>query len=77
MIDPEPKRCVICDVRLSRAEPGHQSACIRADMDRAMGPDHSKTGIFVNHNCAYCDDGRLPCRQGAVHRCDNPRARND
>jgi len=46
-------------------------------MEKAMGPDHSKTGIFVYHRCAYCDDGRLPCRQGAPNRCDNPRARND
>ena len=49
----------------------------QADMEKAMGPDHSKTGIFVYHRCAYCDDGRLPCRQGAPNRCDNPRARND
>ena len=46
-------------------------------MEKAMGPDHSKSGIFVYHRCAYCDDGRLPCRQGAPNRCDNPRARND
>jgi hypothetical protein len=40
-------------------------------------PDHTKTGIFVYNRCAYCDDGRLPCKQGAVNHCDNPRARND
>ncbi len=45
--------------------------------EKMMGPDHSRTGIFVYHNCAYCRDGELPCKQGAPNRCDNPRARND
>lgn len=40
-------------------------------------PDHSRKGIFVYHNCAYCRDGELPCKQGHPNRCDNPRARND
>ncbi len=40
-------------------------------------PDQSRTGIFVNHNCAYCDSGKKPCRQGDPNRCDNPHARND
>lgn len=40
-------------------------------------PDHSREGIFVYHNCAYCDDGNKPCKQGSPNRCDNPRARND
>jgi hypothetical protein len=50
---------------------------MRTEMEKAMGPDYSKQGIFIHHRCAYCDDGRLPCRQGAPNRCDNPRARND
>lgn len=75
----EPRRCVVCD---RREQPGenfyaHERRCIEADMARAMGPDYSRKGIFQTHNCAYCRDGELPCRQGAVHRCDNPRARND
>jgi hypothetical protein len=28
-IDPEPKRCAGCDVRLSRVEPDHERDCIR------------------------------------------------
>jgi hypothetical protein len=50
---------------------------LQADFERAMAPDYSRKGIFQTHNCAYCLDGELPCRQGAVNRCDNPRARND
>jgi hypothetical protein len=34
-------------------------------------------GIFRYHSCAYCEDGKLPCRQGHPNRCDNPHARND
>lgn len=49
----------------------------REEMEKAMGPDHSREGIFVYHNCAYCSDGKKPCVQGGAHRCDNPRARND
>ena len=40
-------------------------------------PDHSRQGIFVYHNCAYCSDGKKPCKQGAPNRCSNPHARND
>jgi len=47
------------------------------EMERAMGPDYSRKGIFQTHSCAYCRDGELPCKQGGAHRCDNPRARND
>jgi hypothetical protein len=40
-------------------------------------PDNSRSGIFRYHNCSYCNDGELPCRQGAPNRCDYLRARND
>ena len=40
-------------------------------------PDHSRSGIFVNHNCYRCRNGKLPCKQGAPNRCDYPHARND
>jgi len=40
-------------------------------------PDPSRAGIFRNHNCGYCDNGKLPCKQGHPHRCSNPHARND
>ncbi len=43
----------------------------------SRGPDHTKTGIFVYHRCAYCQSGELPCKQGSYNLCDNPRARND
>jgi hypothetical protein len=34
-VDPEPKRCGICDVRLHRAEPGHEDNHIRAEQAKA------------------------------------------
>ena len=40
-------------------------------------PDHSRSGMFVHHNCSRCDDGRLPCRRGQHNTCGNPVARND
>lgn len=40
-------------------------------------PDPSRPGIFRNHNCAYCSDGKKPCRQGNPTRCEYPHARND
>lgn len=40
-------------------------------------PDHSRTGIFVYHNCSYCRSGELPCKQGHPNRCEYPHARND
>ena len=40
-------------------------------------PDHSRSGIFVNHNCSPCRSGALPCKQGAPNRCEFPHARND
>ena len=40
-------------------------------------PDHSRTGIFVMHNCWRCDDGKKPCVQGGPHRCEFPHARDD
>lgn len=40
-------------------------------------PDHSRTGIFVYHNCSKCRNGERPCVNGSPSRCDHPRARND
>lgn len=40
-------------------------------------PDHTRTGLFVYHDCWRCGDGKRPCAQGAPTRCDYPRARND
>lgn len=40
-------------------------------------PDHTKTGVFIYHNCARCRSGALPCVKGAPHLCDNLHARDD
>jgi hypothetical protein len=49
-----------------------------AEMREAMlGDRPGVTGIFRDHNCAYCDSGKKPCRQGHPNRCDYPHARND
>lgn len=40
-------------------------------------PDHSRTGIFVYHNCWRCDSGAKPCANGAPSQCAYPYARND
>lgn len=46
-------------------------------MEEAMGPDNTKEGIFRNHRCWRCDDGRFLCTEGNPRQCDYPRARND
>lgn len=33
--------------------------------------------IFSNHNCAGCNDGAKPCREGNYNCCSWPHARND
>jgi hypothetical protein len=40
-------------------------------------PDHTRQGIFVNHNCYKCKNGTCPCAEGASNRCGYPQARND
>lgn len=40
-------------------------------------PDHSRSGIFIDHNCYRCKDGKKPCVRSALNQCDYPRARND
>lgn len=50
---------------------------LKDEMEKAMGPDPTKTGIFSDHRCSWCRDGELPCRQGQPTNCDYPRARND
>lgn len=50
----------------------------REAMERAMGPDNTRQGIFRDHNCWKCQNGKLPCvtppGQGG---CEYPRARNE
>ena len=40
-------------------------------------PDHSRTGMFVYHNCWRCQHGAKPCVNGAPNRCEYPHARDD
>lgn len=40
-------------------------------------PDHSRTGIFVYHNCWKCKSGEKPCVSGNPGICGYPHARND
>lgn len=49
----------------------------RLRQERAMGPDYSRTGIFVDHNCWRCQSGKLPCVQRSPSQCEHPHARND
>lgn len=54
-------------------------AILREHMEKAMGPNRTRIGIFVDHNCSYCDNGRKPCREGKAGGigCEFPHARND
>lgn len=40
-------------------------------------PDPSRPGIFRDHNCWKCQDGKLPCAKGHTLNCEYPHARND
>jgi hypothetical protein len=40
-------------------------------------PDPSKEGIFRDHNCWKCRNGKDPCHYGNPNQCDYPHARND
>jgi hypothetical protein len=40
-------------------------------------PDYSRPGIFADHNCWKCKDGKLPCAKGNPRSCENLHARND
>jgi hypothetical protein len=47
-INPEPRRCGVCDVRLSRVEPDHEEACVRRangwpPFEDGDGPDPAAT----------------------------------
>jgi hypothetical protein len=39
-------------------------------------PDPSREGVFRDHNCWKCDNGRLPCK-GDPRACEYLHARND
>ena len=36
-----------------------------------------KSGIFRDHSCWKCQDGKKPCVRGEPSRCEYPNARND
>jgi hypothetical protein len=47
-------------------------------MEKAMGQrENPLHPMFRGHNCAYCRDGALPCKQGTPNQCGYPHARND
>ena len=48
----------------------------RRDVD-PRDPDHSREGMFVNHNCYRCRHGAMPCVNGHMWDCEYPHARND
>lgn len=43
--------------------------------EKLMGPNYSREGIFIYHNCWKCQNGKLPCTQPKP--CEYPQARND
>jgi hypothetical protein len=40
-------------------------------------PDPTREGLFRDHNCWKCQNGKKPCVMGNPNRCDNLHARND
>jgi hypothetical protein len=40
-------------------------------------PDHTRSGIFVHHNCWKCRNGEKPCIRTNPSYCEYPTARND
>lgn len=68
-------RCVACREKADAPISRQEYLCTPKPDPR--DPDHSRSGIFVNHNCYRCRNGKLPCKQGAPNRCDYPHARND
>jgi hypothetical protein len=60
----------------AKVEPTSKSD-VEREMEKAMEPDHSRTGMFVYHNCWRCNDGKNPCFMGNPNGCTYPQARND
>lgn len=59
------------------AETYRRRSEVEASMEKAMSDDPTKTGIFRDHNCGYCEDGAKPCVKGDPYKCEYPHARND
>lgn len=45
--------------------------------EKAVSPDFTRPPPFDYHNCAYCNSGQKPCRNGNPYRCEYLHARND
>ncbi len=54
--------------------PADCPACNEAD---PRDPENTRPGIFRNHNCTYCDNGKKDCLVGLPSWCPHPHARND
>lgn len=72
------------DQRESAAEPLAKSTSTLADvngMDKPGEPGLTQQSdshpIFRDHNCANCNNGARPCRQGNPSQCEFPHAKND
>ncbi len=52
-------------------------AAVSQDKPDPRDPDHSRSGIFVHHNCYRCGSGEMPCVNGNPNQCEYPHARND
>jgi hypothetical protein len=44
-------------------------------MEKAVGKA-DRPAPFDYHNCAYCNSGQKPCRNGNPYRCEYLHARN-
>lgn len=51
--------------------------CTPPSLDGRNPRYFARKPIFLNHNCAGCNEGAEPCREGNYNRCSWPRARND
>lgn len=55
-----------------------EPADIVANWDKpdSRDPDHSRSGMFVHHNCWACLSGKRPCVNDNPRSCEYPQARN-
>lgn len=74
-------RCADCErqTEMERCEDDALAAWQKLNASRPdpRDPDHSRSGIFVHHNCWKCGSGQKPCVRGNPNGCDYSRARND
>lgn len=74
----EPEHRLLSEQPLN-AGAGHAPGSATSDGSGTDGrePDYSRSGIFRDHNCYRCQDGRKPCVNGKPNLCEYPHARND